>query len=155
MIQTEHQGFKITFSDNEEVWNCWELRMEHKSLGKLKQKINKWLKERLSKSNITCAFRDTYGHNPYEEATVVGCVNDAPGEFWITVGKDARRRKVKITELYPWTEELSAALAAYDAQRAAGNALLREATEGIKAFKVAGIEEFRATVRGARVLDDD
>ena len=41
MIETEHKGYKITYSDNEDVWRCWELNVEHEKLSKLKQRIDR------------------------------------------------------------------------------------------------------------------
>ena len=41
MIETEHKGYRISYSDNEDVWRCWELNIEHEKLSKLKQRIDR------------------------------------------------------------------------------------------------------------------
>ena len=38
-IQTEHQGYKIRYAENEEVWRCWDLDLQSKSLAALRTKI--------------------------------------------------------------------------------------------------------------------
>lgn len=41
MLKTEHQGYQITYSENQDLWTCMELSLEDVSLAKLKAKINK------------------------------------------------------------------------------------------------------------------
>ena len=156
-LKVEHQGFNINFSENEDLWRCYSLGFEHKSLLKLKQKINKWLRERLDKANIVVAFKDRGGWSDFKKATVVGMVNDEPGSFWILIDAEDRRQKVKITELYPWTDELFEAMKDRDEKKAAAQALIRAAEDEYKVKskpKASECEILREKISGMRVIEE-
>lgn len=42
-IQTEHRGYTVRYSENEDNWRCYDLDLEDASLAKLKERIDKLL----------------------------------------------------------------------------------------------------------------
>jgi hypothetical protein len=38
-IETEHHGYKIVYSENEDRWRCWEMECDGKSLSAVKAKV--------------------------------------------------------------------------------------------------------------------
>lgn len=155
-LKTTHHGYTIRFSENEDLWNCYDLGFEHKSLQKLKLRINKWMKDRLDSANIVVAFRDGYSYDEYKLATVVGAVSDEPGTFWILLDKEDKRRKVKLSLLFPWTDELVAALKAKSEKLAEADRLRREANEEFKKYKPSAseTEALRAKITGVRTIEE-
>jgi hypothetical protein len=156
-LKVEHHGFSINFSENEDLWRCYALGFEHKSLLKLKQKINKWLRERLDKANIVVAFKDRNGWGDFKKATVVGMVNDEPGYYWILLEEEDRRQKVKLTELYPWSDELVAAMKIRDEKKREAQALIKAAEDeyNVKSKpKASECEPLREKISGMRVIEE-
>jgi hypothetical protein len=41
MIETEYRGYKITFSENADEWNCYAISFSHASLAKVRAKIDR------------------------------------------------------------------------------------------------------------------
>ncbi len=43
-LETEHNGYKIHYAENEDVWRCWDLNLDGKTLSAVKAKINTEIK---------------------------------------------------------------------------------------------------------------
>jgi len=107
-IETEHNGHKITYSENEDVWRCWQLDMDGKTLSALKQKINQHdASMRRIKPTVAWAVRSWGGP---EKVTLTLIADDK--EVW-AVDEEGRRQKRAFKDLRADTPETLAAFAEY------------------------------------------
>jgi len=147
-IEFTHQGFKITFSENDEVWRCWTLNFEDKSLSKLKQKINKHISVTLKKVTTPFALLSSWGGGDIVKCSIIS--RDAKsGRFWVVKEGENRRSQVEPKYLAPWTKEIEDRLAEADEVTRRGKALLREADairKKITAMTEEEIESFLANL---------
>lgn len=123
-MKFEHNGFTLSYSDNSDTWMVWELRLEDKSIAKLKQKVNKYVANRLKTANLIVGVNDSYSA-PTKKQVVSR--DAATGEYWVKDLDDDRRQRVKADKLFPWTPKIDEQIKAYHAKTAEGQAILREA----------------------------
>lgn len=131
-MKFEHNGFTLTYNDNSDTWSVWELKLEDKSIAKLKQKVNKYVSNRLKTANLIVGVRSSYGA-PKKKQVIS---RDAKtGEYWVKDLNEDRRQREKADNLFPWTAKVEQTLAAYHAKCAEGNALLQEASKMLDKFQ--------------------
>lgn len=133
MIETEHKGYKIRYSENEDVWRSFELDLDAVSLGALKRKID-LVERQARKAAQTPVFVARFNSTPVA-ATITGKAEGSAyrkGEHvWVFLPGEKRRTKVSIDEVIEDTPENRALIekhrdflrAADAAQRAARAAL--------------------------------
>jgi hypothetical protein len=140
-LQVEHNGFVLRYSDNEDKWSVWELKLEDKSLAKLKQKVNKFVSNKLKTANLVVGIDDSsYSYGPPEKRQVVSR-DAATGEYWVIQLKTGRRERVKAEKLFPWTPSIDATLVEYERLRSEGHAILRQASDLLKTLKKGSKDE--------------
>ncbi|MGE3914678.1 MAG: hypothetical protein AB7F78_03180 [Hyphomicrobiaceae bacterium] len=102
MIETDHLGQRIIYSENSDTWQCLEMELQAKSLSALKTKIADALNA-ARKCDVEAIYFPSF--SSWEKAKVTMLVE--PDEAWIVhpEGKKMRRRKVKFNELLPDTPE--------------------------------------------------
>lgn len=125
-IETEHNGHKITYAENEDVWRCWDMGVEAKTLSAVKTKLKK-LDADARRCNVPVLVLHHYGC----EIDAVGVATLIEGkDVWVT-SKDRRgkteRRKKPINLLLLDTAENRAAIKAASARRKEGEAIIKEA----------------------------
>lgn len=155
-ITTEHAGHEITYSENEDVWRCWNLDAEAKTLSALKAKINKHLAEARRIGNVR-VWKIEWGDAP---ALHVVTLLEGDAAAWVskvngkTNGRmrDKVREKASLKNLVLDTPENRAAIEAWRAlERAAAEASrkARDAKEALphptqEDLKAAGTAEIEA-----------
>lgn len=108
MIQTDHNGYRITYSENADVWHCLELKLEAAKLSTLKSKINATLAQARKVESVPAFIAKNYQHH-FEPCTIVSL--DQGGEAaWVMVGK--QRSKEALSDLVLDTPENREAMAA-------------------------------------------
>jgi hypothetical protein len=118
-IKIEHNGHTITYSENEDVWRCWALEAEAKTLSILKTKINK-IDAEARRVDVKVFEIDRLS----KEQKIVKCLMvDADGKsVWILEegktkfrGEDVkgRRKKTLVTSIAEVTPENRALIGAY------------------------------------------
>ncbi len=70
-IETEHNGHKITYAENEDVWRCWALDLDAKTLGALRTKINKIDAEARRVDNVNAIKVNEHGFGSHEPVEIV------------------------------------------------------------------------------------
>jgi hypothetical protein len=128
-LTTRHRGQHIRYSENEDVWRCYELDLDAPKLSLLKTKINKALKDAAAETNQRVLNVYEYGSDWYA-AVVVS--RDKKGYCWVSRTDDkgqVRRSKVRVADLIADTPTNRASLAEYDRLRSEANSLLRRADE--------------------------
>lgn len=114
-IEIEYNGFRVAYSENSEVWVCYDLNLEAEKLSGLKAKISKVMAEARRVENvpvIEIGFRNEF-------AVVTLLDGD---EVWIMKSGDdvsgkrnkTRREKVKMTDLVLDTPENRASIEAFE-----------------------------------------
>ena len=157
-IKITHQGFDITFAENENIWRCWKLNIENENLSKLKQKINKHISVALKTMNIDCAVLDKYGvscSNDIQRGKIIS--RDArTGEFWVVKGANERRERVDGKFLRPWSSEIEDKIASARALHEEARRYNREATVIIQSIKPLSQEQHEAFLASllTKVEDD-
>lgn len=142
-IKVTHQGYDINYSENEDIWRCWDLNVEAASLSKAKQKINKIVANALKNMDIECYLLSRYGGSDIEIARITS--RDAKtGEFWVVKTGNERRERVKAEYLIPYTKEIADKLEEVKRLSAAGRALYKQAEDVRKSIKKQTPEECEA-----------
>lgn len=142
-IKITHQGFDITYAENENVWRCWKLNVEDKSLTGLRQKINKMISKALKDMSLECFVINEYGGSEITKARITS--RDAKtGEFWIVKEGNERRARVKGQYLRPWTTEIEETLAEVKRIQAEGYDLIRKSDALRKSIKPLTQEQLEA-----------
>lgn len=94
-ITTEHSGHEIVYSENEDVWRCWNLDAEAKTLSALKTKINKHLNEARRLDNVRVWKLDWGGTPELYGVTLL----EGDGAAWVAKvapgANKGRREKVR------------------------------------------------------------
>lgn len=70
MIETEHRGYQISYSENQDVWRCHTLELEGSTLTQLKNKIGRYLAKIARASEVIPAIHALYGET-FEDCFVV------------------------------------------------------------------------------------
>lgn len=113
-IETEHRGFKIRFSENQEVWMCYDLDFESPSLLKIRQRIDAHERKKRKKAELVQVWFIDYHSAPH--LAWVSSVDEpntsryGTDRCWIlvepaTAGGKRERLKVDVKSLAPDTEE--------------------------------------------------
>ena len=123
-MKFEHNGFTLTYNDNSDTWSVWELKLEDKSIAKLKQKVNKYVANRIKTANLIVGVTESWDA-PKRKQVVSRDANT--GEYWVKDLDDDRRQRVKAEKLFPWTPKIDEQIKAYQAKTAEGQAILQEA----------------------------
>jgi hypothetical protein len=84
-IKTEHNGYEITYSENEDLWRCWTLELEAKTLSALKTKMNKLDADR-RRLDMPQVWHLTYSGPKLKKATLI-----EDGAVWLLAGGDDKR----------------------------------------------------------------
>lgn len=125
-IETEHNGHVITYAENEDVWRCWQMSVEAKTLSALKTKLNK-LDATARRCNVPVIVLHPYGC----EADAIGVATLIDGgDVWVTY-KDRRgnteRRKRPMGLLLLDTPRNRADIKAASARHKEAEAIIKEA----------------------------
>lgn len=124
MIETEHRGYKISYSDNAQAWFCSDLSLEAPQLPALRDKINQHL-SKLARMNVKAFYMSPGYDAAIHEATVTSIASDLDyrkrPQCWISLddGGKTRRTKVAVEDLIPTNDDARAAIAAFQACEAA------------------------------------
>lgn len=71
MPSTEYRGYAIRYSENEDVWTCYDVGASHEKLSRVKAKIDE-MHRKLRKANaFHCLDVSSYGNAETHEATIV------------------------------------------------------------------------------------
>jgi hypothetical protein len=136
-LEVTHNGFTLTYSDNEDKWEVWSLKLEDKSLAKLKQKVNTYVANKIKTANLIVGITSEYGSQVPSRKQVVS--RDAKtGEYWVKDLEDDRRERVKAEKLFPWTPEIDQQVEAYLELRRQVSDLSRQANETLKTLTKPG-----------------
>lgn len=113
-IETEHLGFKIVYSDNRDVWFCYELDLDAPILSKLKTKIDAFERRSRKIANPWPVIYFDYHDRPSRVAVVsVDKYKDSTREnwqkCWIVTASGAREH-VSVGQLAPISFETEANL---------------------------------------------
>lgn len=103
-IETEHKDYKIRYSENEDVWRCWELDLEAKTLSALKAKINQIDAAGRKLDRVSVYVFGGYGLP--KEAIALSWAGK--GKLWILEGK--RRSQEPCDRISRVTPEITAAI---------------------------------------------
>ena len=155
MIETEHRGYTIRYSDNAQEWYCSDLNLSAPQLPALRDKINAML-AKINRMNTTAILvkGGAWGVPAFCEVTITSIASDTDyhkrPQCWISyqVNGKAKREKVTIDALAPVSDEVRAAIetakaAAEQAKRAeqaktaALNAIPRLSLKELQASKIA------------------
>jgi len=107
-IETEHAGHTISYSENEDVWRCYTLDLEAKTLSLLRQKINTWLNKtrKLGSGVEVWYFSNNWDHKP-ERVKATSLTDD--GQVWLALNEKGRyartRTKVPLDKIVMITDE--------------------------------------------------
>lgn len=146
----DYDGNEIQFSENEEVWRCWDLNMEDKSLSKLKEKINKF---RRDTRNAGVKRVEVYRLGSWRGGMVTLISLASEESAWITtrIGRTDRREKVGLHELiFPTPENMAVLAAAKDLDDQA-----QELTRKADAARAAIQRVTASALRALNVKGDD
>jgi hypothetical protein len=120
-IETEHHGYKITYGENTDVWRCWELDVEGKTLSSVKAKIASILSQSRKIDATPAYYIQSWGR--VEKITVLSWAS--PTKVWVMEGK--RRAKCSADAIVWMSEETATKLAEARAKESAASALREEA----------------------------
>lgn len=154
MIETEHNGHHITYSENEDVWRCHALDLDAKTLSALKTKINK-IDSESRRVNVEVVYPDRHGFGGKKVMTVLATVIDGDGvwtlfpEGGMRGGRQTKliRKKLPISCVAENTPETAAAVAkwvAADDEYRKATIREREAFEAIPRLTAARLLELGA-----------
>ena len=120
-IEVEYGGFKIVYGDNDDLWHCYALNLDAKTLSSLKEQIGKVLTEARKVGNRP-VLRISTGYNAGFEAGVLmrldaSGTHDKQPAGWVTFVKPksgaAERRKIALSELADDTPENRSTVKSY------------------------------------------
>lgn len=111
-IKLDHNGYEITYSENEDLWRCWVLDLEAAKLSTLKDKVNKIDADNRRLSQCAVWHIGYSGQAVLRNAVLV----DTDSVWLVTPGtekKQRRREKVKLESVALDTPENRALIGAY------------------------------------------
>lgn len=85
-LSTEYRGYVISYSENGDVWNCFDCKVEASTLGKAKAKIDA-LHLKMRKASAVDAFElvTNYGKPPeLEDCKIIDYVRAVHDHNWMT-----------------------------------------------------------------------
>jgi len=125
-IETEHNGHAITYAENEDVWRCWSMNVEGKTLSAVKAKLNK-LDADARRVNVPVIVLNHYGCTV--DAIGLATLIDK-GDVWIAA-KDRRgstqRSKTSMSRIVLDTPENREAIKAASAKEKQAESVMKEA----------------------------
>lgn len=141
-IEVIHNGHQITYAENEDVWRCWSMNVEAKTLSALKTKLNK-LDADARRCNVPVLVLHHYGCG----IDAIGLATLIDGnEVWVT-SKDRRgsaeRRKMPMRRILLDTPDNRAAIGIAEARRKEGEAIVKEADAMVSVLPRVTIEDLR------------
>ncbi|WP_375188446.1 hypothetical protein [Sphingobium yanoikuyae] len=150
MIETEYNGQRIHYSENEDLWRCDLLDFKAKTLTAIKSKISKWLADARRVGNVPVIYVGSTYTPEFKEAQVV--LKDDDGKHvWIMVNKmrggvssNQGREKVKLETIMADTPENRARIAAYRAKQEEARKINAEQRELLEAMPRLTMEAFEA-----------
>jgi hypothetical protein len=142
-IETEHNGHRVTYAENEDVWRCWDMNVEGKTLSAVKTKLNK-----LDADARRCNVPVIVLHHYCCEVDAVGLATLIDGnEVWVT-SKDRRgraeRRKVSMSRILLDTAENRAAIEAASVRRKEGEAIIKEANAMVSELPHVTVDDLKS-----------
>jgi len=156
-IKTDHNGHEIVYSENQDVWRCWKLDLEAKTLSALRNKINK-IDADARRINIEVIRVGSY-HQPTSDR--VNCTMiDADGESaWVIETKthkvygvtktETTRRKVDLRSLAECSPENEALIAEWTRlfrEQRDAEARAKAAAEAIPRLTASRLQELGAAL---------
>lgn len=118
-IETKHGEHTIAYSENEDIWRCWDMNVEGKTLSAVKQKLNKIDAENRRVASVPVVIVSDWGSGV--EGTGVVTLRDGERAAWTMVSKKhyakPRREKVRLASMVLDTPENRAKLNEYTALR--------------------------------------
>lgn len=88
-IEVKHGDYEITYSENEDVWRCWSMSLEAKTLSALRAKLNKeTAKARRIDAPVVVISRYEGGIEAEGAATLIA---DGGRSVWVTNGRVRRK----------------------------------------------------------------
>ncbi|RUW57169.1 hypothetical protein [Mesorhizobium sp. M8A.F.Ca.ET.021.01.1.1] len=142
-FEFEYLGFKVMFGENEEVWRCHALNVEHKSMGKVKGLIAAKLREEIKLANLVYGIKQW---GKVYKVTVVGMVDGKPGRVWIKKDESDRRSQESMSDLFEWNDDAERLMLEADRLENEGNALIRKASAIRKEIKGLSEETLAAII---------
>lgn len=140
-LSVEHRGYSISFATNEEVWRCWTLDIEDKSLAKVKAKINKIERDLRNAEikQIDAIAIETW--HSFETITILSLASE--GAAWIMT-KSGRREKKSLQRLALVTDENKATIKQIRELREEAARLGKHADKLVEAIPRVTVEALRA-----------
>jgi hypothetical protein len=126
-VSVEHNGKKIVYSENQDVWRCWEMDLEAKTLSALKNKMNKVDAEARRLGNVAAFIMEEHQQKP---TPVVLTMIDGDAAWGIRKSiteNSNRRQKIPFKDLIPDTPEGRAAIIALQTKYRELSAIREEA----------------------------
>lgn len=147
-IKTEHAGYEIVYSENGDLWRCWNLEVEAKTLSALKTKINQCLAEARRVDNVRVWKLDWSGGPKLYAVTLL----DGEAHAWVSPvdsldRKGKTRERADFDKLILDTPENRAAIEAWRALERASRAAAIAASEARDAIPRVTVEALKATRR--------
>lgn len=154
-ITTEHSGHEIVYSENEDVWRCWNLDAEAKTLSALKVKINKHLNEARRLDNVRVWKLDWGGTPELYSVTLL----EGDGAAWVSKvapgTSKGRREKVRekalLKDLVLDTAENRAAIEMWRSLESAARTAQQKATDAKAAIARVTVGDLRTAA--TKVVD--
>jgi hypothetical protein len=154
-FEFEYMGFKVSFAENDEVWRCWALDVEHKSMAKVKSMISQKVREEVKTANLIYGIKNW---GSVKKVQVIGLVDGKGDHVWTkSMDRDERRSREKMDTLFPWTLENEAIIAEADVLEKQGNALLslaRKKREEIKSMTEQSLANLIGEIK-KKVVDEN
>lgn len=141
MIETTHRGYKIRYSENQDVWRCHEFDVEGETLSKCKDRLNKAIRD--SAKGFEAIEIGYFGTRRITVNTPV----DDKGTYWCNV-EGHGRRKLPAKDIALLTPEVEAKLAEYARLDDEVKALIRRRDALLKGIERATSEEIDKRLMG-------
>lgn len=90
MIQIKHGEYTIRYSENEDMWNCYDLSLEAPTLSKLKAKINKHDADLRRVENVPVLLLAPWGGKA-ESGWQVTLIDDDGKSVWVSKAIGSKR----------------------------------------------------------------
>lgn len=160
-LTLEHNGYTLTFSEQNEDWSCHEMRLKAASLKALKAKLDK-LDSHARRVAVPVIIVDSYGRFEQATITMIAKRKDWDTDYtsrerspsvWVTkpVGNKTERSKVKLGACVLPSEENRLLVEAAMAKREQAKAMEREAARMLLAIPRVTLEDLVAK----EVADDE
>jgi hypothetical protein len=121
--ELEHRGYVIRYSENDDVWRCYDINYQNVSVGKVKAKID--AVEREHRKMARPVIQISHGGEAHD--CVLVSLDESKDRCWITkdVKGAVKREKTSISQLADPTPEVRAMVADMQEKHAAYMAAMR------------------------------